>query len=205
MLTPVLVFRIAPLFEQTRRSTRGWSVSRAMPWDLSSEHARNGLRFGNGSETLAVRQHGEEKNSLSGRAFLRVPIPASRSPLARPPRRGRIARRYLGGAQRDQMNVCTDSPNFRTLLAPACSVRVHGPALSSSVHDIEGNGLVPYAIGSGRRPASLSRNVNEAGGGRPPPGGGTKKMIPAGFPARSRSKFATIGRSVLEPENRLLK
>ena len=90
-------------------------------------------------------------------SFLRVPIPASRLPLARPPRRGRIARCYLGGAQRDQMNVCTDSPNFRTLLAPACSVRVHGPALSTSVHDIEGNGLVPYAIGSGGCPASPSR------------------------------------------------
>jgi hypothetical protein len=30
---------------------------------LSSEHARNGLRFGNVSETLAVRQHGKEKDS----------------------------------------------------------------------------------------------------------------------------------------------
>ena len=40
---------------------------------------------------------------------------------------------------------------------------------------------------------------------RHPRGGEPKKMIPAGFPARSRSKFATIGRSVLKPENRLLK
>jgi hypothetical protein len=37
------------------------------------------------------------------------------------------------------------------------------------------------------------------------PGGDHKKMIPAGFPARSRSKIATIGRSVLEQENRFLK
>ena len=35
---------------------------------------------------------------------------------------------------------------------------------------------------------------------KPPPRGGPKKVVPAGFPARSRSKIATIGRNVLEPE-----
>src|SRR6478672_13332785 len=109
------------------------------------------------------------KRIAKSESFLRVPIPASRLPLARPPRRGRIARRYLGGAQRDQMNVCTDSPNFRTLLAP-----VHGPALSSSVHDIEGNGQVVARL-------HFRGKVNALRS--PPPGGGDhKKMIPAGFP-----------------------
>ena len=52
----------------------GSSQTKALGADLSSEHARNSLRFSNVSEALAVRQHGEEKNSEEREAsFLRVP------------------------------------------------------------------------------------------------------------------------------------
>ena len=61
---------------------------------------------------------------------------------------------------------------------------------------------VPVAVVAILLALGAWRSLPEAGH---PPGGGAKKMMPAGFPARRRSKIATIGRSVLEPENKLLK
>jgi hypothetical protein len=71
---------------------------------------------------------------------------SGRSPPTRPPRRGRIARRDLGGPQRDQMAPLIGiAPNFGALAATHIAFEFMDRRCLRSPHDVEGNGLMRVA------------------------------------------------------------
>src|SRR5258705_13802879 len=68
------------------------------------------------------------------------------SPLARPPRRARIARRNLGRPQRDQMAPLVGiAPDFGALAAAHVAFEFMDRRRLRSPHDVEGDGLVRVA------------------------------------------------------------
>ena len=68
------------------------------------------------------------------------------SPLARPPRRWRIAGRNLGSAQRNQMaSLVGIAPDFGALAAPHVAFQFMDRRCFRSPHDVEGNGLMRVA------------------------------------------------------------
>ena len=68
------------------------------------------------------------------------------STFARPPRRGRIARRDLGGAQRDQMAALVGiAPDYGALAAAHVALQFMDRRRLRSAHDVEGNRLVRVA------------------------------------------------------------